>query len=223
MFCQSARFVKEHQGNVRDISIFGQESNPTTWKLAKMNLAIRGLEANLGKHNADSFHDDQHKTLKANYILANPPFNVSDWGGERLQEDVRWRYGIPPAGNANFAWLQHMLHHLNPVGGVAGTVLANGSLSSNTSNEGVIRQNMINGDVIECIVSLPGQLFYSTGIPVSLWIMRKGKTDAAKGKILFIDARKMGHMVDRTHRDFSHGSLTTTCRALQTSTQVFFV
>ena len=203
MFCQSARFVKEHQGNVRDISIFGQESNPTTWKLAKMNLAIRQLEANLGKHNADSFHDDQHKTLKANYILANPPFNISDWGGERLQEDVRWRYGIPPAGNANFAWLQHMLHHLNPVGGVAGTVLANGSLSSNTSNEGVIRQNMINGDVIECIVSLPGQLFYSTGIPVSLWIMRKGKTDAAKGKILFIDARKMGHMIDRKVRELS--------------------
>ena len=203
MFCQSARFVKEHQGNVRDISIFGQESNPTTWKLAKMNLAIRQLEANLGKHNADSFHDDQHKTLKANYILANPPFNISDWGGERLQEDVRWRYGIPPAGNANFAWLQHMLHHLNPVGGVAGTVLANGSLSSNTSNEGVIRQNMINGDVIECIVSLPGQLFYSTGIPVSLWIMRKGKTDAAKGKILFIDAHKMGHMIDRKVRELS--------------------
>lgn len=203
MFCQSARFVKEHQGNVRDISIFGQESNPTTWKLAKMNLAIRQLEANLGKHNADSFHDDQHKTLKANYILANPPFNISDWGGERLQDDVRWRYGIPPVGNANFAWLQHMLHHLNPVGGVAGTVLANGSLSSNTSNEGVIRQNMINGDVIECIVSMPGQLFYSTGIPVSLWIMRKGKTDAAKGKILFIDARKMGHMIDRKVRELS--------------------
>lgn len=132
MFCQSARFVKEHQGNVRDISIFGQESNPTTWKLAKMNLAIRGLEANLGKHNADTFHDDLHKTLKANYILANPPFNVSDWGGERLQDDIRWKYGVPPTSNANFAWLQHMIHHLNPLGGVAGTVLANGSLSSNS-------------------------------------------------------------------------------------------
>lgn len=203
MFCQSARFVKEHQGNIRDISIFGQESNPTTWKLAKMNLAIRQLEANLGKHNADSFHDDQHKTLKANYILANPPFNISDWGGERLQDDIRWKYGIPPTGNANFAWLQHMLHHLNPVGGVAGTVLANGSLSSNTSNEGVIRRNMINGDVVECIVSLPGQLFYSTGIPVSLWIMRKGKTAAAKGKVLFIDARKLGFMVDRKVRELS--------------------
>lgn len=207
MFSQSARFVKEHQGNIRDVSIFGQESNPTTWKLAKMNLALRGLEANLGKHNADSFHDDQHRTLKANYILANPPFNISDWGGERLQDDVRWAYGIPPVGNANYAWLQHMLHHLNPVGGVAGTVLANGSLSSNTSNEGEIRKNMIKGDVVECIVSLPGQLFYTTGIPVSLWIMRKGKTDAAKGKILFIDARNLGFMVDRKVRELSEDDI----------------
>lgn len=203
MFCQSARFVKEHQGNIRDISIFGQESNPTTWKLAKMNLAIRGLEANLGKHNADSFHDDQHKTLKANYILANPPFNISDWGGERVQNDVRWTYGVPPIGNANFAWLQHMLHHLNPVGGVVGSVLANGSLSSNASNEGVIRRNMIEGDVVECIVSLPNQLFYSTPIPVCLWIMRKGKSVETKGKILFIDARNLGHMIDRKVREFS--------------------
>ena len=207
MFCQSARFVKEHQGNIQNISIYGQESNPTTWKLAKMNLAIRGLEANLGKHNADSFHDDQHKTLKANYILANPPFNISDWGGERLQDDPRWVYGIPPVGNANFAWLQHMIHHLNPVGGVAGTVLANGSLSSNTSNEGEIRKNMINGDVVECIVSMPGQLFYSTGIPVSLWIMRKGKSPAAKGKILFIDARNLGHMIDRRVRELSEDDI----------------
>ncbi len=203
MFCQSARFVKEHQGNIRDISIFGQESNPTTWKLAKMNLALRGLEANLGKHNADTFHDEQHKTLKANYILANPPFNISDWGGERLKDDIRWKYGIPPVGNANYAWLQHMLHHLNPVGGVAGTVLANGSLSSNTSNEGEIRKNMINGDVVECIVSMPSNLFYSVTIPVSLWIMRKGKTDAAQGKILFIDARNLGFMVDRKVKELS--------------------
>ncbi|MDO4976681.1 MAG: class I SAM-dependent DNA methyltransferase [Eubacteriales bacterium] len=203
MFCQSARFVKEHQGNLFDISIFGQESNPTTWKLAKMNLAIRGLEANLGKHNADSFHDDQHKSLKANFILANPPFNVSDYGLERIQEDVRWRYGTPPAGNANYAWLQHMLHHLNPVNGVAGTVLANGSLSSNTSNEGNIRTNMIKGDVVECIVSMPGQLFYSTGIPVSLWIMRKGKNENTDGKVLFIDARELGHMIDRKVRELS--------------------
>ncbi len=203
MFCQSAKFVEAHQGNVRDISIFGQESNPTTWKLAKMNLAIRGLEANLGKHNADSFHDDQHKTLKADFILANPPFNISDWGGERIQDDIRWKYGVPPVGNANFAWLQHMLHHLNPAGGVAGTVLANGSLSSNTSNEGEIRKNMINDDVVECIVAMPGQLFYSTGIPVSLWIMRKGKTGASQGKILFIDARNLGHMIDRKVRELS--------------------
>ena len=207
MFCQSARFVKEHQGKVQDISIYGQESNPTTWKLCKMNLAIRGLEANLGKHNADSFHDDQHKTLKANYILANPPFNVSDWGGERIQNDIRWKYGVPPTGNANFAWLQHMLHHLNPVGGVAGTVLANGSLSSNTSNEGVIRKNMINDDVVECIVSLPGQLFYTTGIPVSLWIMRKGKTEYSRGKILFIDARELGHMIDRRIKELSEDDI----------------
>lgn len=203
MFCQSARFVKEHQGNVRDISILGQESNPTTWKLAKMNLAIRGLEANLGQHNADTFHNDLHKTLKANYILANPPFNVSDWGGDRLQDDVRWKYGIPPASNANFAWLQHMVHHLNPVEGVAGTVLANGSLSSLASTEGDIRKNMILGDVIECIVSLPSQLFYTTGIPVSLWVMRKGKTGNAKGRVLFIDARKLGYMVDRRIRELS--------------------
>ena len=203
MFCQSARFVKEHQGNIRDISIFGQESNPTTWKLAKMNLAIRQLEANLGRHNADSFHDDQHKTLKANYILANPPFNVSDWGGERLQDDIRWKYGIPPVGNANFAWLQHMIHHLSPAGGVCGTVLANGSLSSNTSNEGNIRKNMIIGDVVECIVAMPGQLFYSTGIPVSLWILRKGKTEQSQNKVLFIDARKLGHMIDRKVRELS--------------------
>lgn len=201
MFCQSARFVKEHQGSIRDISIFGQESNPTTWKLAKMNLAIRGLEANLGAHNADTFHDDLHKTLKANYILANPPFNISDWGGEKIQDDIRWKYGIPPVGNANFAWLQHMIHHLNPSGGVAGTVLANGSLSSKTSNEGDIRKNMVEGDVVEAIVSLPGQLFYSTPVPVCLWILRRGKGSSTSGKVLFIDARKMGHMIDRSIRE----------------------
>ena len=203
MFCQSARFVKEHQGNVRDISIFGQESNPTTWKLAKMNLAIRGLEANLGKHNADTFHDDLHKTLKANFILANPPFNVSDWGGERLQDDIRWKYGVPPVGNANFAWLQHMIHHLNPSGGVAGTVLANGSLSSNSPTEIDIRKNMINGDIVECIVGLPGQLFYTTGIEVSLWILRKGKPQTTQNKVLFIDAGGLGHMIDRRIRELS--------------------
>lgn len=203
MFCQSARFVKEHQGSIRDISIFGQESNPTTWKLAKMNLAIRGLEANLGQHNADTFHDDLHKTLKANYILANPPFNVSDWGGDRLKDDVRWKYGVPPTGNANYAWLQHMLHHLNPACGVAGTVLANGSLSTQSSGEGDIRRNMITDDVIDCIVSMPSQLFYSVTIPVSLWIMRKNKNGNSKGKVLFIDARNFGHMVDRRIRELS--------------------
>lgn len=207
MFCQSARFVKEHQGNIRGISIFGQESNPTTWKLAKMNLAIRGLEANLGAHNADTFHEDLHKTLKANYILANPPFNVSDWGGERLQDDIRWKYGIPPAGNANFAWLQHMIHHLNPNGGIAGTVLANGSLSSTTSNEGEIRRNMVVGDVVECIVSLPGQMFYTTGIPVSLWIMKRGKTSTTKGKILFIDAKDFGTITGRNVRELSDNEI----------------
>ena len=209
MFCQSARFVKEHQGSIRDISIFGQESNPTTWKLAKMNLAIRGLEANLGKHNADSFHDDQHKTLKANYILANPPFNVSDWGGERLQDDIRWKYGIPPVNNANFAWLQHMIHHLNPVGGVAGTVLANGSLTTNTSIESNIRINMVKDDIVDCIVALPGQLFYSTAIPVSLWIMRKGKKGESCGHVLFIDAQKMGCMVDRKVRELTNADIKT--------------
>lgn len=168
-----------------------------------MNLALRQIDADLGTHNADSFHEDLHKTLKADYILANPPFNISDWGGERLQEDVRWRYGTPPTGNANYAWLQHMLHHLNPAGGVCGTVLANGSLSSNTSNEGNIRTNMLRGDVVECIVAMPGQLFYSTGIPVCLWIMRKGKTETTQNKVLFIDARNLGHMIDRKIRELS--------------------
>lgn len=207
MFCQSARFVREHQGNVRGISIFGQESNPTTWKLAKMNLAIRGLEANLGAHNADTFHDDQHKTLKANYILANPPFNVSDWGGDRIKDDIRWKYGIPPANNANYAWLQHMIHHLNPVSGVAGTVLANGSLSTQSSGEGDIRKNMIKDDVVECIVSMPSQLFYSVAIPVCLWIMRKDKSRNSTNKILFIDAKNMGHMVDRRIRELSEDDI----------------
>jgi type I restriction enzyme M protein len=203
MFCQSAKFIKEHQGNVNNISVYGQESNPTTWKLAKMNLALRQIDADLGTHNADSFHEDLHKQLKADFILANPPFNISDWGGEKIQEDVRWRYGTPPTGNANYAWLQHMLHHLNPMNGVCGTVLANGSLSSNTSNEGVIRANMLRSDVVECIVAMPGQLFYSTGIPVCLWIMRKGKNENTKDKVLFIDARNLGHMIDRRVRELS--------------------
>lgn len=208
MFCQSARFIEEHQGNINDISIYGQESNPTTWKLAKMNLAIRGLEADLGKNNADSFLDDQHKTLKANYILANPPFNVKEWGGNKLENDVRWKYGIPPENNANFAWLQHMLHHLNPADGVAATVLANGALSTTTSNEGKIRKEMIKSDVVECIVAMPDKLFYSTGIPVSLWIMRKGKSENTKEKVLFIDARNMGEMITRKIREIQPDEIT---------------
>ena len=175
MFVQSYKFVKEHQGNSREVSVYGQELNPTTWKLAKMNLAIRQIEGNLGDRNADTFHNDLHKSLKANFILANPPFNISDWGGDKLRDDVRWKYGIPPVGNANYAWLQHMIHHLNPENGVAGTVLANGALASDSSGEGEIRKNMIEGRVVECIVTMPSQLFYATGIPCSLWIMRRNK------------------------------------------------
>lgn len=203
MFVQSSKFIKEHQGNINDVSIFGQERNPTTWKLAKMNLAIRRIDGNLGSHNADTFHEDLHKTLKADYILANPPFNVSDWGGDRLQGDIRWKYGVPPTGNANYAWLQHMLYHLNPETGVAGTVLANGSLSSDTSNEGKIRKNMIEGDVVDAIVAMPSQLFYATGIPCCLWIMRRNKCENTRNKILFIDARNLGHMIDRKVRELS--------------------
>lgn len=203
MFVQSSKFVKEHQGNINDVSIFGQERNPTTWKLAKMNLAIRRIDGNLGSHNADTFHEDLHKTLKADYILANPPFNVSDWGGDKLQEDIRWQYGVPPTGNANYAWLQHMLFHLSPENGVAGIVLANGSLASDTSNEGTIRKKMIEKDVIDAIVAMPSQLFYATGIPCSLWIMRKTKTENTENKVLFIDARNIGHMVDRKVRELS--------------------
>jgi len=202
MFCQSAKFVKEHQGNINNISVYGQESNPTTWKLARMNLALRQIEADMGTHNADSFHEDLHKTLKANYILANPPFNVSDWGGDRIQEDIRWKYGVPPTGNANYAWLQHMLHHLAP-NGVMGSVLANGSLSSNTSNEGVIRAEMVKDDMVDCIIAMPGQLFYSTAIPVSLWILRKNKNENTTGKVLFIDARNLGYMVDRRVKELA--------------------
>ncbi|AUD13076.1 MULTISPECIES: class I SAM-dependent DNA methyltransferase [unclassified Planococcus (in: firmicutes)] len=205
MFIQSEKFVEEHKGRVQDLSIYGQELNSTTWKLCRMNLAIRGLDGNLGPHHADTFHDDLHKNLKADFILANPPFNISDWGGEQLTDDVRWKFGIPPKGNANFAWVQHMLHHLAPHGS-AGIVLANGSLSSNTSNEGVIRKNLIEEDLVDCIVSLPGNLFYSTAIPVSLWILRRNKEKSGrfrerKNEILFIDARNEGKMVDRKLRE----------------------
>jgi type I restriction enzyme M protein len=204
MFVQSEKFVEAHGGRIGDISVFGQESNPTTWKLAKMNLAIRGIENNLGPENADSFHRNLHKNLKADYILANPPFNDSDWGGERLREDVRWKYGVPPAGNANFAWVQHFIHHLAPTG-LAGFVLANGSMSSNQSGEGEIRKNIVEADLVDCMVTLPGQLFYNTQIPVCLWFIARDKRNHRfrdrRGETLFIDARKMGGMIDRVHRE----------------------
>lgn len=194
MFVQSADFVKEHGGSVRDdITVFGQESNPSTWKLATMNLAIRGIEADLGSY-ADTFFNDQHKREKFDFILANPPFNLKDWGGDKLVEDVRWQYGIPPVGNANFAWLQHMIWHLNAHGRMA-MVLANGSLSSQTGTEGDIRKAIVDADLVDGIVALPGKLFYTTQIPVSLWFIDKNKK--RPGKTLFIDAREMGTMVSR--------------------------
>lgn len=206
MFVQSEEFIQRHGGRLGDISIYGQESNPTTWRLAKMNLALRGIEANLGQHHADTFRNDLHKDLKADFILANPPFNMSDWGGESLKEDVRWKYGVPPAGNANFAWVQHIVHHLAPAG-IAGFVLANGSMSSNQSGEGEIRKNIVEADLVDCMVALPGQLFYGSQIPVCLWfltrIKRNGRFTDRHGKVLFIDARKLGVMADRRHRELT--------------------
>ena len=200
MFVQSAKFIERHSGNINNIAVYGQDSNPTTWKMAQMNLAIRGIEANLGEYNADTFFNDCHPTLRADFIMANPPFNLSDWGADRLKDDVRWKYGMPPSGNANFAWLQHMIHHLAPNGKI-GMVLANGSLSSQSGGEGEIRQNIINADLVECIVAMPPQLFYTTQIPVSLWFLAKNKKQ--KGKTLFIDARKMGTMVTRKLRELT--------------------
>lgn len=200
MFVQSAKFVENHSGNINDISIYGQDSNPTTWKLAQMNLAIRGIEPDLGKYAADTFLDDQHPTMRADYIMANPPFNLSNWGAEQLKDDVRWQYGMPPASNANFAWLQHMIYHLAP-GGRMGMVLANGSLSSQSGGEGDIRKNIVNADLVDCIIAMPTQLFYTTQIPVSLWFISKRKKQA--GKTLFIDARKMGVMVSRKLRELA--------------------
>ena len=206
MFVQSEKFVAAHGGRIGDLSIYGQESNPTTWRLAKMNLAIRGIEGNLGPEHADSFHRDLHKDLKADFVLANPPFNDSDWGGERLRKDVRWRYGAPPAGNANFAWVQHFIHHLSPTG-IAGFVLANGSMSSSQSGEGEIRRKIVEADLVDCMVALPGQLFYSTPIPVCLWFLARDRRSARfrdrRGQTLFIDARKMGVLIDRVHRDLT--------------------
>ncbi|MBQ6297539.1 MAG: type I restriction-modification system subunit M [Selenomonadaceae bacterium] len=200
MFIQSERFIQAHSGKRGTISIFGQESNADTWKMAKMNLAIRGIDANLGEYHADTFFNDLHPTLKADFIMANPPFNLKDWGQDKLKDDRRWRYGLPPAGNANYAWIQHMLSHLAPNGKI-GLVLANGALSTQTGGEGEIRRKIIEDDLIEGIVALPTQLFYSVTIPVTLWFISKNKKQ--KGKTLFIDARKMGSMVDRKHRAFS--------------------
>ena len=209
MFVQSVEFIHAHAtgngngGRARgDISIYGQESNHTTWRLARMNLAIRGIEGQIAF--GDSFHNDRHPDLRADYILANPPFNVSDWGGERLRDDRRWQYGVPPMRNANFAWMQHFLYHLAPRG-IAGFVLANGSMSSNQSNEGEIRKNIVEAGLVDCIIALPGQLFRSTQIPACLWFLRKGRVagETRTGETLFIDARKLGYMTDRTHRDLS--------------------
>ncbi len=209
MFVQSEKFIEQHQGTLGDISIYGQESNYTTWRLAKMNLAIRGIDAQIG--HGDTFHNDRHPDLKADYVIANPPFNDSDWRGELLKDDKRWVYGVPPAGNANYAWVQHFIHHLAP-SGVAGFVLANGSMSSNQSGEGEIRKAIVEADLVDCMVALPGQLFYSTQIPVCLWFMARSKKNGRfrdrRGETLFIDARKMGALVDRTHRELSGEDLT---------------
>jgi len=204
MFVSSEKFIEAHSGKVGDISIYGQESNYTTWRLAKMNLAIRGIDAQIA--HGDTFHSDRHPDLKADYVLANPPFNDSDWRGELLKEDKRWVYGVPPAGNANFAWVQHFIYHLAPTG-LAGFVLANGSMSSNQSGEGEIRQKMIEADIVDCMVALPGQLFYSTQIPVCLWFLTRNKKNGRfrdrRGETLFIDARKMGTLTDRVHRELT--------------------
>jgi type I restriction enzyme M protein len=204
MFVSSEKFIEAHSGKIGDISIYGQESNYTTWRLAKMNLAIRGIDAQIA--HGDTFHNDRHPDLKADYVLANPPFNDSDWRGELLKEDKRWAYGVPPANNANFAWVQHFIHHLAPTG-IAGFVLANGSMSSNQSNEGEIRKNIIEAGLVDCMVALPGQLFYSTQIPVCLWFLardrRNGRFRDRRSETLFIDARKMGTLIDRTHRELT--------------------
>jgi type I restriction enzyme M protein len=204
MFVSSEKFIEEHGGKIGQISIYGQESNYTTWRLAKMNLAIRGIDAQIA--HGDSFHNDGHADLKADYVLANPPFNDSDWRGALLKDDKRWKYGAPPVGNANFAWVQHFIHHLAPTG-LAGFVLANGSMSSNQSGEGEIRKAIIEADLVDCMIALPGQLFYSTQIPVCLWIIardkRNGRFRDRRGEVLFIDARKLGSMIDRVHRELT--------------------
>lgn len=218
MFVQADRFVKAHGGVRNDISVFGQEQNPTTWRLAKMNLALRGIDANLGPQWGDSFANDLHPDLRADFIIANPPFNISQWGGENLRDDARWTHGTPPVGNANYAWLQHMLHHLAPTGTMA-TVLANGSMSTQSGGEGEIRKNLVDADLVECMVALPGQLFYATQIPVCLWFLTKDKSSRPvksevaqrdrKGEVLFIDARDVGSMVNRTLKEFTDEDIAT--------------
>lgn len=200
MFVQSVKFIQEHAGNRSNVSIFGQEANADTWKMAKMNMAIRGIDANFGEHHEDTFFRDLHSTQKFDFIMANPPFNLSNWGQDKLKNDPRWKYGLPPAGNANYAWIQHMIYHLAPDGKI-GLVLANGALSTQSGGEGEIRRKIIEDDLIEGIVAMPTQLFYSVTIPVTLWFISRNKRQ--KGKTLFIDARKMGRMVDRKHRDFT--------------------
>ena len=211
MFVQSEKFVEAHGGRIGDIAIYGQESNYTTWRLCKMNLAVRGIDADIKWNTEGTFHKNELADLRADFILANPPFNISDWGGDRLRDDARWKFGAPPAGNANFGWLQHILHQLSPTG-TAGVVLANGSMSSTQSGEGDIRRAMIEGEVIDCMIALPGQLFYSTQIPACLWFLAKDKSNGVardkklrdrRGEVLFIDARKLGFMVDRTRKEFS--------------------
>ena len=215
MFVQSEKFVESHGGRIGDIAIYGQESNHTTWRLAMMNLAVRGIDADIRWNSEGSFHKDELPDLRADYVLANPPFNISDWGGDRIKQDARWQFGPPPASNANFAWLQHILHHLAPTG-TAGVILANGSMSSTQNGEGDIRRAMVDGDVIDCMIAMPGQLFYSTQIPVCIWFLAKDKSNGIgrnkklrdrRGEILFIDARKLGHMVDRTRREFSDADI----------------
>jgi type I restriction enzyme M protein len=208
MFVQSEKFIEAHAGKIGDISIYGQESNYTTWRLAKMNLAIRGIDAQIA--HGDTFHNHRHPDLKADYVLANPPFNDSDWRGELLKDDQRWVFGVPPAGNANYAWVQHFIHHLAPTG-LAGFVLANGSMSSNQSGEGEIRKAIIEADLVDCMVALPGQLFYSTQIPVCLWFLARNKKNGRfrdrRGETLFIDARKLGTMADRVHRELTNADI----------------
>ena len=206
MFVQAERFLEAHGGRIGELAIYGQESNYTTWRLCKMNLAVRGIDADIRWNNEGSFHRDELKDRRFDFILANPPFNISDWGGERLREDTRWKYGVPPVGNANYAWLQHILWHLAPHG-TAGVVLANGSMSSAQSGEDDIRRSMVEGDVVDCMIALPAQLFYSTPIPACLWFLARNRSNGRfrdrRGEVLFIDARKLGHLADRTRRELS--------------------